>query len=92
MRLDVALEFHAGVQSNPRPSLRITARAQRRGRGGLVEEFVHSRLVDHPYPETWAEGLEKGLEKLQQLRHKRDPFFFDALGMDPIRKAEIMVG
>jgi hypothetical protein len=33
-----------------------------------------------------------GLDKLQQLRHGRDWWFFDALGQDPVRQAEITVG
>lgn len=78
MRLDLTLQFHPGVSSNPRPSLKITAKALRReDRGGYIEEFVHSRMVDCPYPSTLAIGMHRGLEEMQKLRTQRNPLWHE---------------
>lgn len=78
MEISIDLKFHPGVVTNPRPSLKITARAHRRTPGVGVEEFVHTRLVDCSYPESWSRGLRIGLERLDQLRTREDPEWWTA--------------
>jgi hypothetical protein len=92
MRIDLAMQFHPGHGARPRPSLKITAKALRRGAGQQLEELVHTRLIDCPFPDTLRGAMDVGLDRLQQLRHGRDWWYFDALGQDQLRQCEITVG
>lgn len=92
MRIDLVMQFHPGHGDRPRPSLKLTAKALRRDGGGYSEELVHTRLVDCPFPADLRAAMNAGLDKLQQLRHGRDWWYFDALQQDIVRQAEITVG
>lgn len=92
MRLYLDMTFHPGTKANPRPSLRLTARAHRQDKAWLEESFVHTRLVDEPYPENIHQAMHAGLKRLQELRDQRSPLFFSVFDVDPSRTAEIMVG
>lgn len=71
MEITVTMKFIPGFGERPRPALRITARALRRTAKGHLEEFVHTRVVDATYPESWAAGLDQALTKMQELRDTR---------------------
>ena len=76
--MDITIDFryYPGFGDKPRPALRITARAHRRGPGGALEEFAHTRVVDAKYPDTWAVGLARGIRQLQHLHAERDALWF----------------
>lgn len=75
MEITLRFKFHEGVPRNPRPSLRITVRAQRWTSIRDVEELIHTRLVDAPFPKSLAQGVEMGIRRLTALRLERDPLW-----------------
>lgn len=92
MEIGLSMRFHPGHGDRPRPSLKITAKALRRTAKGDLEELIHTRLIDCPYPVSLRGAMDVGLDKLQELRHGRDWWYFDALGADPVRTTEIAIG
>lgn len=57
MRIDVEFRWHPGTAANPRPSMKVTARAHRREGRGDFTEYIHTRLVDQAYPEDWSHAM-----------------------------------
>lgn len=72
MEITLIMKYYPGFGDKPRPACRVTARALRRGPGGQLDEFIHTRLVDAPYPESWIDGLRQGLKAMASLEFAQE--------------------
>jgi len=84
MHIDVQFTWHPGTTTNPRPSMKVTARAHRRERKGELVEYVHTRLVDQAYPEDWSQAMRQAVAWFAYNKFERasmDMAEADLLGM-----------
>ena len=85
MKIYLEMHYHRGTVTNPRPSLKLVARAHRQDKTWHDESLVHTRLVDCAYPVDVQQGMITGLKMLGQLRWRLDPIWgerADALALD----------
>lgn len=75
MIITVEFRYHEGAPPARRSSLRVTLRAHRWKTIYDIEDVSHRRLIDAPYPESIAQGVDHALGKLATLRLARDPIW-----------------